>query len=155
LKNRGNHINHLHRLLAGIQGVQGVHGIAGVVISIAHLINLSVNLLYVQPETSNVLLNAGINDWNLATSLGAAVAAQSDIACAQCSRYSAALIVAQLLLVNHECDKLDNSDKNAHFCAVVNQDIPLILELTLLIFELNCAGVRCHATTRVASVQTP
>ncbi len=75
LKNKGTHIIHLHRFTGS------VHGLPGVVISIAHVINLSAKLLYVEPEAPRVLLNVGINEWNLATSAGvAAVAAQSDIA---------------------------------------------------------------------------
>jgi len=92
LKNRGTHISHLPHVLAGIAGVHGVQGIAGVVTSIAHVINLSAKLLYVHPETSSVLANAGIN----------VLFQQSDMACAQCSKYSAALIEAKLLFVNHE-----------------------------------------------------
>jgi len=116
----------------------------------AHVINLSATLLYVQPATSRVLLNVGIN---VATS--GFVAAESDIACAQCCKYSAALIVAKLLLENHECVILDNSDKNADFCAQVNQDMLLISAFILLNFVHKSNAFICHGITGVASVHTP
>ena len=59
------------------------------------------------------------------------------------------------MFVNHECDKLDSSDKNAHFCAVVNHDILLISAPTLLNFDHKSILVKRHGITGVASVQTP
>ena len=144
LKNSGTPIIHLPHVFAGMPGVHGVQGMAGVVTSIAHVINLSAKLLYVHPETSSVLVNVGIN----------VLFQQSDIACAQCCRYSAALIVAKLLFVNHEWDRLDNSVKKLAFWAQDSHDIPLIEELTSDIFVAKSVEVRCHARTGVASVQT-
>jgi hypothetical protein len=118
----------------------------------AHVINLSAKLLYVQPEASRALVNVGVNDQTSEFAIQA-----SDMACAQCSKYSAALIVAKLSFVNQLEAKLFNSSINACLCvfaAIVGHDIALIFALTVLICVAKSVEVKCPGITGTASVQT-